>query len=146
MYLFWFTRCVNQPCLVVALALGYKFMVIIAILNYTKSSVKRLRIFFAYRITFSYFINLIAMELLLNVIPLFCSRSSEIRFELDPRVSATSCNSMLLLFVNGIKTMPISTISITYLATVTNSMLFVPRLWNSFWLLQRWQTALKSKD
>lgn len=146
MRLFWLTRYVGWLCLVMAIALDYKIMVIMAISSYTWLSVKRLRVLFACIITFSCFINVITMGSLWYMILGPRSWPSEIKFESHLGAGATLCNSILLSTASGIKTMPIFSLWITYLTTVTKSMFFTLKLLNIFQLLQRWRDIHKSRN
>lgn len=60
---------ITWTCLAMAIALGYKVMVAMALFGYANSSIKRLQDLFAHAMTFLFFINIIAPGSLLYMIP-----------------------------------------------------------------------------
>lgn len=141
MHLFWLTKCIGQSFLgmvivwiylAIAMTLGCKVMVVMALSDYTRLSVKRLQVFFACAMIFLFYINVIAPEIWWYMISIFYSWPSGIRFESYLLANIILCNLILLLFASEMETVPISSIWITYPTAVTKLILFALRLLNSF--------------
>lgn len=118
-----------------AIAFDSMLMILIvamALSGCASSRVKRFRSFLAWAMTFPFLINVIAVRSSRNLISVSWSWPKEIRFESYSGAKATFCKLILLLFVNGIDIIPISSVRMTYPIAVIKSMLLVLRLLNSF--------------
>lgn len=122
MCLFWLTRYISQPypimaitrtCPAITIILGYKIMVAIALFGCARSSIKRLEVFFACVMTFSFFINVITPRLSWYMILVSSNLPSKIRFELYPKTNTIFCTSILLLSASRMETIPIYSIWMT---------------------------------
>ena len=148
-YLFWLTKWEGQPRLWMAIAFGSMltlFIVTIALLGYASLRVKKFWSFLAWAMIFPFFISVIAVGSLWNVILISRNWPKNIKLISHSSTKATFCSLILQPSANGIDMVPISSIRMTYLAAVMKSMLLALLLVNRLGLLQRWQDTQESKN
>ena len=121
----------------IAIVFGLFLSTVIALLDCASLRMNKFQSFFALVMTFPFPISVIAAKSLWYLILLLWSCLREIRLELRPGVRATLSNLVLPPPASSIKTVPISSVPMTWSTAVTKSKLLALMLLKKLQLLHR---------